>query len=75
MGYYKDLRELVAALDERGLLYRIKRQINKDTELMSLVRWQFRGLPEAERALRGEHYKTGEERATRRAKTKESRSF
>ncbi|MEI9478535.1 MAG: UbiD family decarboxylase, partial [Deltaproteobacteria bacterium] len=49
MAYYKDLRELVAALDERGLLYRIKRQINKDTELMPLVRWQFRGLPEGER--------------------------
>src|SRR3990170_6032485 len=49
MSYYKDLRELVAALDDRGLLYRIKRQINKDTELMPLVRWQFRGLPEEQR--------------------------
>src|SRR3990172_5440919 len=49
MAYYKDLRQLVAALDERGLLIRVKRKINKDTELMPLVRWQFRGLPEDQR--------------------------
>ena len=44
MGYYKDLREHIAALDEAGLLVKIDEQINKDTELMPLVRWQFRGL-------------------------------
>lgn len=49
MAYYKDLRQLIAALDERGLLIRVKRKINKDTELMPLVRWQFRGLPEDQR--------------------------
>lgn len=49
MAYYKDLRELIAELDKRGLLIRVKRQINKDTELMPLVRWQFRGLPDAKR--------------------------
>ena len=49
MAYYKDLRELVSALEERGLLHRITRKINKDTELMPLVRWQFRGLPEEQR--------------------------
>jgi len=49
LGYYKDLRELISALDERGLLIRVKRPINKDTELMPLVRWQFRGLPEDQR--------------------------
>src|SRR4029078_8333336 len=49
MGYFKDLREHIAALDKAGLLVKIDEQINKDTELMPLVRWQFRGLPEEER--------------------------
>jgi 4-hydroxy-3-polyprenylbenzoate decarboxylase len=49
MGYYKDLRQHVEALEENGKLVRIRREINKDTELMPLVRWQFRGLPEKER--------------------------
>lgn len=49
MAYYKDLREQLSALETRDKLVRIKRQINKDTELMPLVRWQFRGLREAER--------------------------
>ncbi|MCZ6615560.1 MAG: UbiD family decarboxylase [Chloroflexi bacterium] len=46
---YQDLRELILALDERGLLVRIQREINKDTELHPLVRWQFRGLEERDR--------------------------
>jgi 4-hydroxy-3-polyprenylbenzoate decarboxylase len=49
MGYFRDLREHIAALDEAGLLVKIDEQINKDTELMPLVRWQFRGLSEDER--------------------------
>jgi len=49
MAYYKELREQVAALEEAGKLVRVKREINKDTELHPLVRLQFRGLPEAER--------------------------
>ena len=49
MGYFKDLREHIAALDKAGLLIKIDEQINKDTELMPMVRWQFRGLPEEER--------------------------
>jgi UbiD family decarboxylase len=48
-GYYRDFREHLKALEERGKLLRIKRQINKDTELMPLVRWQFRGLEERDR--------------------------
>lgn len=47
--YYHDFREHLGALEERGKLLRIKREINKDTELMPLVRWQFRGLDERER--------------------------
>jgi len=49
MAYYKDLREHIKALEANNKLVRIKREINKDTELMPLVRWQFRGLPEEER--------------------------
>src|SRR6266511_3466126 len=49
MGYFKDLREHIAALDQADLLVKIDEQINKDTELMPLVRWQFRGLSEEER--------------------------
>lgn len=49
MAYYKDLREHLNALEQNGKLVRIKRPINKNTELMPLVRWQFRGLPESER--------------------------
>ena len=49
MAYYKDLREHLRALEDRGKLVRIKREINKDTQLHPLVRLQFRGLPEKER--------------------------
>ena len=49
MAYLKDLREHIRLLEEKGQLIRIKRQINKDTELMPFVRLQFRGLPEEER--------------------------
>ncbi|HEX2227755.1 MAG TPA: UbiD family decarboxylase [Candidatus Binatia bacterium] len=47
--YYRDFRDHLKTLEERGKLVRIRREINKDTELMPLVRWQFRGLDEAER--------------------------
>ena len=49
MAYYRDLREFITVLEENDKLIRIRREINKDTELMPLVRWQFRGLPEKER--------------------------
>ncbi|MBI2853948.1 MAG: UbiD family decarboxylase [Chloroflexi bacterium] len=49
MSYYKDLREYIDALEKNNKLVRIRREINKDTQLMPLVRWQFRGLPEKER--------------------------
>jgi len=45
-----DFQEHLAALDAAGLLVRVDRPINKDTELHPLVRWQFLGgLPEADR--------------------------
>jgi len=38
-----DFQSHLAALEARGLLLRIDRAINKDTELHPLVRWQFQG--------------------------------
>jgi hypothetical protein len=38
-----DFQSHLAALEVRGLLLRIHRPINKDTELHPLVRWQFQG--------------------------------
>lgn len=63
--YYQDVREHLAALEEKGKLVRVSREINKDTELMPLVRWQFRGLDEEQRKaflfekvtdVKGRHY-------------------
>src|SRR5918999_3248824 len=48
-SYYKDVREHLKAIDDGGKLVRVKKQINKDTQLMPLVRWQFRGLDESKR--------------------------
>ncbi len=45
-----DFQEHLANLEARGLLLRIDRPINKDTELHPLMRWQFvGGYPESER--------------------------
>jgi UbiD family decarboxylase len=49
MSYYKDFREYVAGLEADGLLRRVTTPICKDTELMPLVRLQFRGLPAEQR--------------------------
>ncbi len=49
MRYYTDLREYLKALEDAKLLVRVKRPINKDTELMPLVRLQYRGLSDEER--------------------------
>src|SRR5258706_2104719 len=48
-NHFKDVREHLSGLERAHKLITISRQINKDTELMPLVRWQFRGLPESER--------------------------
>ena len=49
MAYYKDLRDYLKALEAQGLLRKVSRPVNKDTELHPLVRLQFRGLPEEQR--------------------------
>ena len=40
---YTDLHEHIEELRNKGLLLEIDREINKDTEMHPLVRWQFRG--------------------------------
>jgi UbiD family decarboxylase len=49
MAYYADLREYLDALEGAGKLRCVHREINKDTELHPLVKWQFRGLDEDQR--------------------------
>ena len=49
MAYYKSLREYIEALDKNALLWRIKSTVKKETELMPVVRWQYRGLGEEQR--------------------------
>ena len=46
MPYYKGLRDLIDVLDQLGKLVRVKAPVIKETELVPLVRLQFRGLPE-----------------------------
>ena len=45
----QDLRTHLKKLEEHDKLRRVTIPINKDTELMPLVRWQFRGLEEKQR--------------------------
>ncbi|HEY1542413.1 MAG TPA: UbiD family decarboxylase domain-containing protein, partial [Xanthobacteraceae bacterium] len=40
---YPDLHDHIRAIEDAGLLIRVDRPINKDTEMHPLVRWQFRG--------------------------------
>ncbi|MGH7847407.1 MAG: UbiD family decarboxylase [Candidatus Binatia bacterium] len=47
--YFADLREFVAELERQGRLYRWRRAINKDTELMPLMRLQYRGVSDERR--------------------------
>ena len=47
--YPRDLREFISRLEDTGNLYRVTRRIEKNTELMPLVRWQYQGLPDAQR--------------------------
>jgi 4-hydroxy-3-polyprenylbenzoate decarboxylase len=49
VGTYSDVRQYLDELDRRDLLIRVDRKTNKDTEIMPLVRWQFRGLEQSQR--------------------------
>jgi 4-hydroxy-3-polyprenylbenzoate decarboxylase len=46
---YRDLRDYLETLSRLGLLHAVTEKICKDTELVPLVRLQFRGLPESAR--------------------------
>jgi 4-hydroxy-3-polyprenylbenzoate decarboxylase len=46
---YRDLRDYIEELSRRGLLQIVDETVCKDSELVPLVRLQFRGLPEASR--------------------------
>jgi len=47
--YFRDLRDFIDLLEETGNLYRISERIDKNSELMPLVRWQYQGLPDSQR--------------------------
>src|SRR3990172_11272504 len=50
MRRYVDMRGHIKNLEAKGLLKRVKREMNKDTEIHPLVRWQYRGgLKDSER--------------------------
>jgi 3-polyprenyl-4-hydroxybenzoate decarboxylase len=49
VGYYPSLREYVQTLESRQKLFRIQREVCRETSSTHLVHWQFRGLPESER--------------------------
>ena len=47
--YYADLRAFIAELERRGKLHRWQRPVDKDAELMPLMRLQYRGLSDEAR--------------------------
>jgi UbiD family decarboxylase len=47
--YFADFRAYIEILDERRKLYRWRRAINKDTEMMPLMRLQYRGIADESR--------------------------
>jgi 3-polyprenyl-4-hydroxybenzoate decarboxylase len=47
--YFLDLRDFIAQLEQTGNLHRITDRIEKNSELMPLVRWQYQGLPDGQR--------------------------
>ena len=49
-GTCADVCQHLDELKRRGLLVRVDRKTDKDTEIMPLVRWQFRGLPQDQRS-------------------------
>jgi UbiD family decarboxylase len=46
---FRDVRDYLAELEKRDMLIKVNRLMNKDTEIMPLVRWQFRGLSASQR--------------------------
>ncbi len=51
MAYYRDLRTFLDVLEERGKLYRFTDRVDKDQELLSLLRVQQRGIEADQRKV------------------------
>jgi UbiD family decarboxylase len=48
-NYFRDLREFIELLERTGYLHRIGARIEKNSELMPLVKWQYQGLADGQR--------------------------
>ena len=48
-NYFDDFRSYIDELEKLGKLHRWKRPVNKDTEMMPLMRLQYRGIPDEQR--------------------------
>jgi UbiD family decarboxylase len=46
---YRDMREYLAALEARGKLRRVQKEVDHTWELSCLARWMYQALPEAQR--------------------------
>lgn len=46
---YRDLRDLLVVLEQRGRLRRVSKSVDRDWEVACLARWTFQGLDEAAR--------------------------
>lgn len=50
-GYPQDIREFMAELEQRGKLYRFTEVVDKDSEIIPLLRVEMRGLADSERKV------------------------
>jgi UbiD family decarboxylase len=46
---YRDMRDLIAVLEQCGKLRRVTKSVERDWELACMARWMFQGLDEADR--------------------------
>ena len=46
---YDDMREFLAALEQQGLLRRVRKEVDPEWEIGCLVKWAFQSLPEDQR--------------------------
>jgi len=61
--YFSDFRSYLETLEKHGKLYRWQRAVNKDTELMPLMRLQYRGIADDKRqALLFENVRDGKDK-------------
>ena len=46
---YRDFRDLIAVLEQRGKLRRVSKPVDREWEIACMARWMFQGLDEADR--------------------------